>query len=51
MCLAHRELSSTLARLGRQVDISKDELKADLDKLRKEVTQLEDISTQAKILK
>jgi hypothetical protein len=33
------------------VDISKDELKAEVEKLKGEVGQLDDISTQAKILK
>ena len=51
MRLFYRELSSTLARLGRQVDITKDELKADLEKLKDEVAKLEDINTQSKILK
>ncbi|ELU09043.1 hypothetical protein CAPTEDRAFT_158045 [Capitella teleta] len=46
-----QELSSTLARLGRQVDISKDELKSEVDKLRTAVSKLDDVNTQAKILK
>ena len=49
--LCSRELSSTFARLGHQVDIAKTELEEDIKQLQTEVNKLDSISTKANFLK
>ena len=47
----NRELSSTFARLGREVDIAKDELQEEIDRLKQEIGRLDEIANSAKTLK
>ena len=49
--LCFRELSSTFARLGHQVDIAKTELEEDIRQLQTEVNKLDGIATKANFLR
>ena len=44
-------MSSTFARLGREVDVAKDELQEEIDRLKQEIGRLDEIANSAKTLK